>query len=114
MTEQPKYKLYAIRTADLPKDGLKGFEYSLQTNGRYALVFTDKPLNKPYRAIADSVKLEKDEAEWLMRCKAEINSGFMKDNETEYAEMLNSFAEVLEKELAEEQKKMGEKKTDNA
>lgn len=110
MTNPNPHKLYAIRTADLPKDGLKGFEYSLQANGRYALVFTQKELKKPYRAIADGVKLEKDEADWLMRCKTEINARFMRENETEYAELLNNFAEVLEKELAEEQKKMREKK----
>lgn len=111
MTEKsPKYKLYAIRTADLPQGALKGFQYSLQANNRYVLIFTDQMLASPYKAIADGVKLEKDEAEWLIKCKTEINTKFMRENETEYAEVLNSFAEALEKEFAEESKKVGEKK----
>lgn len=56
-----KYHLYAIRTADLPQGTLKGFQYSLQANNRYCLIFTDQTLDEPYRAIADGVKLEKDE-----------------------------------------------------
>lgn len=111
MTEQSlKYHLYAIRTADLSQGALKGFQYSLQANNRYALIFTDQMLKSPYKAVADGVKLEKDEQEWLIKCKAEINAKFMRENETEYAEVLNSFAEALEKELAEESKKIGEKK----
>lgn len=107
--KQPVYKLYAIRTADIPQGALKGFQYSLQANGRYVLIFTDQTLDEPYRAIADGVKLEKDEQEWLIKCKTEINAKYMRENETEYAEVLNSFAEALEKELAEESKKVGEK-----
>lgn len=109
MSDQ-KYHLYAIRTADLPQGALKDFQYLLQANNRYVLLFTDQTLDKPYRAVADGVKLEKDEQEWLTACKTEINTKFMRENEMEYAEVLNSFAEALEKELAEESKKMGEKK----
>lgn len=105
-----KYHLYAIRTADLPQGALKGFQYSLQANNRYVLIYYDQTLESPYRAVADGVKLEKDEQEWLIKCKTEINTKFMRENETEYAEVLNSFAEALEKELAEESKKVGEKK----
>lgn len=105
-----KYHLYAIRTVDLPQGALNGFQYSLQANNRYALIYTDQTLKQPYKQVADGVKLEKDEQEWLIKCKTEINAKFMRENETEYAEVLNSFAEALEKELAEESKKVGEKK----
>lgn len=35
MTEQPKYHLYAIKTADLLQNGLKAHKYSYNANGRY-------------------------------------------------------------------------------
>lgn len=106
-----KYHLYAIRTADIPQGALKGFQYSLQANNRYVLIFTDQTLDEPYRAVADGVKLEKDEAEWLVKCKAEINAKFMRENESEYADLLSEFCEKLTEELAVEQEKLkGEKK----
>lgn len=117
MTEQPKYKLYAIYTADLPNNALKGFEYSLVANNRYALVFTDRELTAPYKQIQDGVRLEKNERAWLTECKLKItekkirkNVAYMQEHEDEYSEFLNGFAEALEKELAEESKKIGEKK----
>lgn len=107
MTEQsPKYHLYAIRTADLPQGALKGFQYSLQANNRYALIFTDKELAQPYKMVADGVKLEKEEQEWLTACKSEIISRAMKENETEYATILNSFCDKLDEELKAEKEKI--------
>lgn len=105
-----KYHLYAIRTADLPQGALKGFQYSLQANNRYVLIFTDQTLDEPYRAVADGVKLEKDEQEWLIKCKTEINAKFMRENETEYSAILNSFCDKLDEELKAEKEKLGGKK----
>lgn len=109
MSDQ-KYHLYAIRTADLSQGTLKGFQYSLQANNRYALIFTNQTLKEPYRAVADGVKLEKDEQEWLTACKAEIINRAMKENETEYSAILNSFCDKLDEELKAEKEKIGEKK----
>lgn len=111
MTEQKPYKLYAVRTADLTKDALKCFEYSLVANNRYALVFTDKKLTAPYKQIQDGVTLEKNERAWLTECKLKVNAKAVKENESEYSEVLNEFAIALEKELKAEQEKLkGEKK----
>lgn len=108
MTGQ-KYKLYAIYTADLPNNALKGFEYSLVANNCYALVFTDRELIAPYKQIQDGVTLEKNERAWLTECKLKVNAKAIKENESEYSVLLNDFVGVLEKELAEESKKIGEK-----
>lgn len=109
--ETTKYKLYAIYTKHLAKDALKGFEYSLVANNRYALVFTDRELTEPYKQIQDGVTLEKNERAWLTECKLKINAKAVKENESEYGEVLNEFAIALEKELKAEQKKLkGEKK----
>lgn len=106
-----KYHLYAIRTADLPQGALKGFQYSLQANNRYALVFTDRELTEPYKQIQDGVTLENNERAWLTECKLKINAKAVKENESEYSEVLNEFAIALEKELKAEQEKLkGEKK----
>lgn len=112
MTEQPKYKLYAIYTKHLAKDELKGFEYFLVANNRYALVFTDKKLTAPYKQIQDGVTLEKNERAWLTECKLKVNAKAVKENESEYSEILNEFAIALEKELKAEQEKLkdGDKK----
>lgn len=110
MTEQPKYHLYAIKTADLPQDGLKAHRYSYNANGRYALVFTDSALVEPYRLIREDIALTADERAWLMSCKLSINNQAMRDNESEYSVFLNDFIGELEKALAEESKKIGDKK----
>lgn len=111
MTEQPKYQLYAIKTADLPQDGLKAHRYSYNANGRYALVYTQSSLVEPYRLIREDIALTADERAWLIMCKAEINAKFMRENESEYSEVLNEFAIALEKGLKAEQEKLkGEKK----
>lgn len=108
--ETTKYKLYAIYTKHLAKDELKGFEYSLVANNRYALVFTDRELTEPYKQIQNGVTLEKNEREWLLSCKFAVNNRAMKENESEYSEVLNEFAIALEKELKAEQEKLnGEK-----
>lgn len=106
MLKQPKYKLYAIYTKYLAKDELKGFEYSLVANNRYALVFTDRELTEPYKQIQDGVMLEKNERAWLTECKLKVNVNAVKENESEYSEVLNEFAIALEKELKAEQEKL--------
>lgn len=110
MTEQPKYHLYAIKTADLPQNGLKAHKYSYNANGRYVLVYSDCTLVEPYRVIREDIALTADERVWLTECKLKINAKAIKENESEYSVLLNGFAEALEKELAEESKKIGEKK----
>ncbi len=110
MTEQQKYYLYAIKTADLPQEGLKAHRYSYNANGRYALVYSDCAFAEPYRLIREDIALTADERAWLMSCKLSINNQAMKENESEYGVLLNDFVGVLEKELAEESKKIGGKK----
>ena len=110
MTEQPKYHLYAIKTADLPQNGLKAHKYSYNANGRYVLVYSDCTLVEPYRVIREDIALTADERAWLTECKLKVNAKAIKENESEYSVLLNGFAEALEKELAEESKKIGEKK----
>lgn len=113
MTQQP-YKLYAIKTADLPQDGLKAHRYSYNANGRYCLVYSDCALKEPYRLIREDIALTADERAWLMSCKLSINNQAMRENESEYSDLLNDFVGALEKELAEESKKIGEKKNANS
>ena len=109
--KKTKYKHNANNTKNLAKDELKGFEYSLVANNRYALVFTDRELTAPYKQIQDGVTLEKNERAWLLSCKFAVNNRAMKENESEYSEVLNEFAIALEKELKAEQEKLkGEKK----
>lgn len=117
MTKQPKYKLYAIYTKHLAKDELKGFEYSLVANNRYALVFTDRELIAPYKQIQDGVTLENNERVWLTECKRKIteakikqNVAYMKEHEDEYSEFLNQFCDRLTEEL---EKEMQENKRGN-
>lgn len=109
MTEQPKYSLYASRNLTVPA----GVEFSLIptcSNGRYILLYTDKPLGGGYTRLDDSVKLEQEERAWLIRVKLTINSRFMQQHAQEYSEALTDFCDALEKELAEEQKKSGDGK----
>lgn len=111
MTEQPKYHLYAIKTADLLQNGLKAHKYSYNANGRYALVYSDTSLVEPYRLIRGDIALTADERAWLTECKLKVNAKAVKENESEYSEVLNEFAIALEKELKAEQEKLkGEKK----
>lgn len=113
MTETNPYKLYAVKTNAIPDGALKDIEFSLiptVSNGRYCLVFTDKKLPEQFREIGAEVPLSDEERKFVAQCKATVNARYLRENETEYAELLNNFAEVLEKELTEEQKKMGEKK----
>lgn len=113
--KMPKYKLYAIYTKHLAKDALKGFEYSLVANNRYALVFTDRELTEPYKQIQDGVMLEPNEQAWLTECerkntkeKIRQNVAHMREHESEYSGLLGDFAITLEKELKAEQEKLKE------
>lgn len=95
---EKQYKLYAGRTLQVPS----GVEFSLVpicANGRYMLVYTDKKLDVPFKEIDENIKLEQEERAWLTGCKLQINARAMKQNEQEYAEMLNSFCDKLEEEL---------------
>lgn len=112
MTEQAKkYHLYAIKTADLPKDGLKAFDYSLCANGRYALVYTAKELPEPYRLIREDIGLTADESAWLLQSKLEINAKYVQENKEEIADGFDLLLTAVEKELkAEKEKLKGDKK----
>lgn len=113
----PKYHLYAIRTADIPKGALKGFQYSLQANNRYLLLLSQKKLQQPFRKLPDNIQLTDDERAWKQDCERKItedkvktNVAYMQEHEDEYSGFLMEFVVALEKELAEESKKVGEKK----
>ena len=43
--------------------------------------------------------IQPDERAWLLSCKMEINREAMKEAETEYADILNSFINLFEEEL---------------
>ena len=109
MTEQPKYKLYAIYTKHLAKDELKGFEYSLVANNRYALVISMEELNEPFRELPDDIELNEDEKRWKAECECKIteakikqNVSYMQEHEDEYSEFLNQFCDRLTEELEKE------------
>lgn len=112
-----KYHLYAIRTADLTQGALKGFQYSLQANNRYCLLFAQEELQQPFRKLPDNIQLTDDERAWKQDCERKItedkvktNVAYMQEHEDEYSGFLMEFVGALEKELAEESKKVGEKK----
>lgn len=117
MTEQ-KYRLYAIKTVDLPKDGLKAFEFSLCANERYALVYCDRTLGEPFRELPEDIPLEDDEKKWKEECERTIlgekikkNVECMQEHESEYSQLLNSFFDKLEEELKKEQGENNDGKT---
>lgn len=113
MTETKPYKLYAVKTNAIPDGALKDIEFSLIptcSNGRYCLIFTDKQLPEKFREIGAEVPLSDEERKFVAQCKATVNSRYMRENETEYAELLSEFCEKLSEELEVEKKKMGEKK----
>lgn len=100
-----QYKLYASRNLQAPS----GIEFSLIpccSNGKYILIYTDKQLDNSYKEINPNTKLEPEERTWLAECNAELvrkkietNVNTMKENEEEYATMLNKFCDKLAEEL---------------
>lgn len=110
MTEQPKYKLYAIKTAELPQDGLKRFEYSLYANSRYALVYAVETLVEPYHEIPEGTPLTDEEQAFVTNAKLEINAKFAEQHKLEYIDLMSDFLTALEKELSEESLRAGEQK----
>ncbi|MCH5315467.1 MAG: hypothetical protein J1E81_06105 [Eubacterium sp.] len=109
MTEQQKYYLYASRNLTVPD----GVEYSLIPmcgGGRYILLYTDKELGDGYTRLEDSIALEQEERAWLTRIKITVNARFMQQHAQEYSELFSDFCDNLEKQLAEEKKKLGDKK----
>lgn len=103
MTETKPYKLYASYSKQIPD----GVEYSLQPFGaNYLLCFTDKELTEPFREIPPETQLTAQENAWLMKCKLSVNAKYMKAHESEISDGLDMLLSAVEKELAEEQKKL--------
>lgn len=103
MNEQSKYRLYASRNLTVPD----GVTYSLiPTHGRYILALTDKKPNDEFTLVPEGTPLTDEESAWKVRCAVEINSRYLQENEQEYAEVFGAFCDTLEKELAEEKKKL--------
>ncbi len=110
MSEQT-YKLYAVKLSAINHEQLKDFERSLIPFGRsYALIFTDKSLKKPFVEIPPETELTEQERKFVVGCKLQVNAKAMREHEAEISDGLNSLMDELEKALAEEQKKIGEKK----
>lgn len=115
MTEQ-SYHLFAIKTADLPQDGLKAHRYSYNANGRYCLTLSAEDLQPPFHKLPDNVQLTADEREWKEECEQNIvaekmrkNVEYMREHEDEYGELLNSFIDRLSEELEKEKQSQGGK-----
>ncbi len=108
------YKLYAVKLSAIDTDQLKEFEFSLVANSRYALVYTDKTLNPPFVEIAKDVKIEPEEQQWRDKCEVQAilqdNVRYLEEHKEEILPELDNWLTNLEKALAEEQKKIGEKK----
>jgi len=107
---ESKYKLYAVKLSAITTDRLKEVEHSLIPFGRaYALVFTNKPLKKPFVEIPPETQLTEQERQFVVGCKLQINAKTMREHEAEISDGLNSLLDALEKELKAEKEK-GEKK----
>lgn len=112
MTEQTKYRLYASRNLTVPD----GVEYSLIPSccgGRYILLYTDKVLENGYKQLDESVNLEQEERAWLTSVKIAVNNRYLAEHEEEYTELFNGFCDSLEKELAEEKKRLTDSAADD-
>lgn len=111
MSKPKPYKLYASYNNQIAD----GVEYSLQPFGaKYTLCFTDKKLTAPYREIPPETPLTEQERTWLTGCKIAVNAKYMRQNESEFSDTMNLLLNAVEKELAEEKKKMEGQKKDNA
>lgn len=113
MSEQtPKYHLYASRNLAVPD----GVEYSLIpscSGGRYILLYTDKVLENGCKQLDESVNLEPEERAWLTSVKSAVNNRYLQEHEQEYAEVFGAFCDTLEKELAEEKKRLTDSTSDD-
>lgn len=101
----PKYQLYAVRLSEITQNNLQEFEYSLCANNSYALIYTEKELDKPYCIVDASIPLLTEETQWLADTKAKVNLKVMQKNKNEYTEMLSNFCNAFEKELKKEKRK---------
>lgn len=109
MMETNNYKLYAVRLSEIAHNQLREFEYSLCANNSYALIYTEKELDKPYCIVDSSIPLLPEESQWLLDVKTAINTKTMQKNENEYREMLSNFCNTFEKELKKEKRKENKK-----
>lgn len=102
MSEEKRYRLCASTSLNIPE----GIKYSfVPSHMKYSLIYTDMSdedlRNIGYIAINEAdVKLNAQESTWLIQCKLNINVRYMRENEAVYAEQLDKFLDVLEKELA--------------
>ncbi len=109
MSEQT-YKLYAVKLSATNTERLKDFEFSLLANSRYALVYSDKTLSANFVVIPEDTQITADERDWLTKTKVMVNARYIEEHKEEILPELDNLLTNLEKALAEEQKKIGEKK----
>ena len=111
---ESNYNLYASRTLKLPE----GVDFSLiPTHNRYILILTDKTAPDGYTLVPETTPLTDEEKAWKSEClrkivekKIRANVDYMNEHAEEYTELFSGFCDALEKELAEEVKRAGEKK----
>lgn len=104
MEEAKEYKLY-VGKFQFISDDIQYFYVG--SHGRYMLVYDiKKPEGKFIELPNELVKdLTQEEKDWLLCCKFEINTEFMKKNKEQSFEILENFIDKFEKELKKEKNK---------
>ena len=110
---ESNYNLYASRNLKIPDS----IDFSLiPTHNRYILILTDKTPPAGFTLVPESIPLTDEEKAWKSEClrkivekKIKANVDFINEHADEYTELFSGFCDALEKELAKEKKKAGEK-----
>ena len=109
MEEVQEYKLYVGGLQKIP-DGIK-FSYYNFTHQYFLIYDTKKPEGDFLEVIPEILKeLNQDERTWLAGCKLALSIEEISSNAEEVSRSLNSFAEILEKELKKEAEKVKNEK----
>lgn len=108
MEEVQKYKLY-VGKFQIISDEIK-YSY-VSGHNRYMLVYSENIPEGKFVELPDELlkDLTQAEKEWLLACKIEINTKFMKDNEKQSMGLIENFLDNLERELKKEKAKIKRK-----
>lgn len=111
MTETvKKYRLYAGLAQSAPKGATYSF---LPSHHKYLLVYADTP-PEPYDRFVEQDEnkerlLNREERAWLLRCKNEINSKYLRENENNIASAMLQRLDAIEADLQEKKERIASK-----
>lgn len=106
------FHLYAGRLQNIPD----GIDYSfIPSHHKYLLIYTDADMTGKRFVMQDEEQvglLNREEREWLRRCKDDINSKYLRENEEDISEALIQRLASIEDDLR--MQKEGRRGTDDS